>query len=435
MELVGTVRQAQTYGDWTRARVEVNRRLVTVVGTFTVQENGPVYRFQGAWDVHPKYGDQFKADLAMLHDPSPATMLLLLAEGVDGIGSVLAARMLEHFKAELKHVLDHEPQRLTEVDGIGPARAQALAAQWEAAWNAQSNLIWLLEQGVAPALAQKLATKFSASVREVVQERPYSLIREAALSWDDIDALGKQMGVAPTDMERQAAALYTAAHAEAQRTGCTRFLPPVREVYRLLGVSQQELPEIAFREIRSTSHLKDEFPLLQGAKEPMALAEYFDAEHCIMDRIEVAFAASLEVMSTSTLRGILAGLRLSEAQQDAVRVLTSERFAVLTGGPGTGKTTTVRALLAVFAHMGFRPVLAAPTGMAAKRLTEVTGVQASTIHRLLLQGGMRAPVIVIDEASMLDPRLLQAVLQQQDEATRHGRVILVGDEGQLPSVA
>jgi exodeoxyribonuclease V alpha subunit len=447
---------------YTIARVATERSgpdLVTVVGPLLGAQVGESLRLTGRWGSHPRYGRQFQAH-------SYTTVLPATIQGIrrylgsgliKGIGPVMADRMVAHFGTEILTIIEHEPARLIEVHGLGPKRTQMIANAWEEQKAIKEVMVFLAGVGVSTSLAVRIYKKYADTSISVVRDEPFRLASEVwGIGFKTADTIAQAVGIPHDSPQRiQAGLQYTLSQA-ADDGHC--YLPEpnlIREAAKILGVGA-ELIGPCLDELAATEGVvREPVPADGGALDRVVPAVYLVPFHraersladgllgllnCHHERLPaftgVDWPKALDWLHTKTR------LDLAPAQQDAVKLALTSKVAVLTGGPGCGKSFTVRAIVTLATAKQAKVVLVAPTGRAAKRLAELTGHDASTVHRLLeLQPGgdpkydaanpLDADLVVVDESSMMDV-ILANKLVKAIPAGAH--LLLVGDVDQLPSV-
>ena len=426
------------------------RQTVTVVGAFPFITVGETLLMKGEWTSHPEYGRQFKVE--SYESIVPATVRGIekyLGSGlIKGIGPVTAKRLVTRFGAKTLDVIEHEPGRLTEVEGIGEKKAGAITRAFQDQKEIRRVMVFLADHGVTPGLAIKILRHYGDASIQAVRENPYRLADDIhGVGFKTADKIAAELGIEPVSMERVTAGIVYVLN-ELAADGHV-YYPEEALVKEAAGILEVE-----------ETLVKDAIPVLEerGAiardmiqgETAVYLAYLYRAEANVAKGFCALATAKPRTVSGS-IRNLMGemerrdGIRLNDEQREAVEKAAQSSVLVLTGGPGTGKTTTVRTMLRVFEAEGLRVSLAAPTGRAAKRLAETTGREAKTIHRLLgvnfTQGYMAfernegspidADVIILDETSMIDVLLMSHFLA----AVRPGtRLVLVGDVDQLPSV-
>jgi exodeoxyribonuclease V alpha subunit len=430
-------------------------RLVTVVGTLADLTPGEAIVAHGWWRNDPKHGWQFQAK--DYRTALPATlqgMKKYLGSGlVKGIGPVNAGRIVDTFGEATFEVIDDDPRRLTEIAGIGPIRAGRIAATWAEQRHIREVMAALQGYGISTSLAVRIYKKFGDRSGRVITEEPYRLAREVwGIGFKTADKIARAVGIAHDAPERlQAGVLH--ALGEAADEGHT-LLPQADLLGRaatLLGAEPTAISD-------ALSALVETGEAIEGTAEAgdgdlIALAPFARAESGLAARLQglqgvgeqTRVAAIFGRAGWSAALGWLAerhALTLAPEQEAAVRMALTAPVSILTGGPGTGKTHSLRAVLTLAQAKGVRCLLAAPTGRAAKRMEEATGLPSGTLHRVLeiRPGGktgrdpdnpLEADLIVVDEVSMLDSLLANQLVKA---VPRGAHLLLVGDPDQLPSV-
>ena len=446
---------------YTIARIAPERsgaELVTAVGALLGAQVGEFLRLRGRWSSHPRYGRQFEVQ-------SYATVLPATAAGIQkylgsglikGIGPVMAERMVAHFGVDIMHVIDDEPGRLIEVDGLGPKRTAMIAAAWAEQKAIKEVMIFLQGVGVSTSLAVRIYKKYGDASVSIVRDEPYRLAADVwGIGFKTADTIAQSVGIARDSPERIKAGLaYTLSEA-ADDGHC--YLPApnlIADAAKILEVPAALIgPCLA--ELAAAEGVVRETVPAQAQAAPQVPAVYlppfYQAERSVAHallRLLAARADRLSAFAGADWDKALAwlshrtGAELAPEQADAVRLALTSKVAVLTGGPGCGKSFTVRSVVELARAKGARVVLAAPTGRAAKRLAELTGHEAATIHRLLAlrPGGepsfdaehpLDADLVVVDETSMVDVILANKLIRA---VAPGAHLLLVGDVDQLPSV-
>ena len=421
---------------------------VTVTGTFPDIREGTTVHVTGQWINHPRFGRQLKAD--SWREELPATdsgIRKYLSSGmVFGIGPVLADRLVDAFGKDTFDVIENHPERLGEVPGIGKKKIQSILKRWKEQKAVRDIMVWLKDHDVTDALAGKIYRQYGDESIRVLQENPYRMADDIwGVGFRIADRLALGLGTDPHSPFRVRSGLKFALD-EAKNQG-HMFLPDdelVKTTAELLDLGDGDdiLAGIESRldEMCASRELIRLFP---GGE--TYLPALYEAETATAEHLKRLCQATIPLVVPPDIGRIerASGLRLAPAQRDAVLAALTHGVTILTGGPGTGKTTTVRAILTGLDQAYCRVLLASPTGKAAKRLEEATGRPAMTIHRLLEfmpgQGGftrnalnpLQGDALIVDEASMIDGMLLYRLLEA---VPSNMRVILVGDADQLPSV-
>ena len=447
---VGRVLFSNDENGWCAVRLQPeDGASVTAIGPLLGVREGDDLRVTGRWVNHSKYGEQF--EVASYVHVAPSTLEGLrrfLGSGkIRGLGPARAAQVVEEFGLDSLRVLEQEPERLLEIRGIGPSTVERVRESWQKHRGIQQIMIFLTGHGVAPGIAVKAFKRYGAGAVDVVRSNPYRLAEEVfGVGFLTADRIARQLGIPDDAPERlEAGVLHTLVEAVGQGH-C--FLPEdalLTTAATLLDTDPEALPSalagLIARQQVSVRPQKDEppaiyLPRLEKAEATVALN--------LAETLETPAATKPIILNTSIAwyQGRL-DIRLAEGQREALGAALTEKVVVITGGPGTGKTTLIRGIVEILGHKEQKVVLAAPTGRAAKRLSEATGLGAKTIHRLLefnpITGAfnrhrehpIEADCVVIDEVSMLDIELASMLLEAVPPATR---VVLVGDADQLPSV-
>lgn len=442
-----TYRDDQTGYSVIRLKVPGSARLVTAVGILPIASVGEALSLSGEWVVHPRFGRQFQVHSCIPSAPvSAAGIERYLGSGsIKGVGPVTARKIVEAFGDKALEVLDREPERLSEVNGIGKSRLDVIIAGWKARSAARETLLFLYSVGVGSGLAEKIQRRYGERTVERIRENPYRLAEEVwGIGFLTADRIAAQMGFGPDSPERIDAGILHTLRRLSEAGHLYSPLPQlVSSASSLLACDPATVREAVPRGIARKDLVLEE---RDGEEAAVYLAASYKAECQVAFRLKVLLSSlpSREEFPRDLDEFVSQlPLRLSSRQVDALRLSVEKRVLIITGGPGTGKTTLVNAILKLHERQGRKIALAAPTGRAAKRLQETTGQKARTIHRLLeykVQEGtfsrnadrpLGCDLLVVDEVSMLDMQMAAHLL----EAVPAGAsLILVGDADQLPSV-
>ena len=447
--ILGTVFRNEENG-WTVLSVRAGRNEFTVVGTLPELSPGEQAVFTGEWTEHRTYGKQFRCFSCEIQ--APTTLLGIeryLGSGlIRGIGPATATLIVKQFGEETLEVLSEHPERLTEIPGIGPKRMAMIAESYAEQQGARKALIFLQSYGIPATLAVRIGKYYGDRTADIVRENPYRLCDDLeGVGFKTADRIGIALGVAPDSDNRVRCAMKYILRETAASAGHVYL--PEGELCRSASALLQVPGELCQRAL--TSLLLSSALIAEEGGDPenrrIYLPEFWRAEQETALRIRELMLAIRPDKFAGAVKAVSAfekdrGIRFSRNQREAiVRALETGVF-VITGGPGTGKTTIINCILELLSGEN-QVLLCAPTGRAAKRMTEATGAEAKTIHRLLEYGGeegafsrnaenpLEADCIIADEASMIDLMLMRSLLRAIEPGTR---LILVGDADQLPSV-
>ena len=427
------------------------------VGIFRGVDNGENLEITGEYVEHPSYGFQFKANSFKVVEPDDLlSMERYLGSGaIKGVGEALAKRIVKRFGKDTFRVIEEEPERLVEVKGISERIAQQITDQMIEKREIREAFLFLQKYGITNTLAVKIYEKYGMGMYGILKENPYRLAEDIqGVGFRLADEIAEKIGIhTDSDYRIRSGILYTLLQASLEGH---MFLPMRVLVRRSTDLLQ--VPEEAIRAQIQNLHMDHKVVVKKTTDEPEVYAfSYYYAElNCARMLRELNVLMESELLDSeekrieTILQRILKeqGLELDELQKNAVLECVKHGIMILSGGPGTGKTTTINTIIRYFDEEGMDILLAAPTGRAAKRMTEATGYEARTIHRMLeINGGMEdgsrarferngenpleADVVIIDEMSMVDIYLFQSLLEAVSVGTR---LILVGDVDQLPSV-
>ncbi len=425
--------------------------LITVTGVMPYIGEGDLVTVYGKWVHNPKYGRQFKVERAEKQLPADrASILRYLSSGtIKGIGPKTAQRIVDEFGEESFEVIENHPEWLAAIHGITPKRAQAIAEEFRQQSGIRSAMLFFREHFGA-AITVRIYKKWGANAVDLAKNNPYLLCEEIeGIGFERADRLAQQLGVAADSPERLCSGVLYLLGANAAQNGhvCLPREKLTASASRLLEAEESAVEEaisalLGEQKLRAVNFDGTQYLYDRYAYEH---EKYIAKKLCLLDSVCAA-------MDTANIGSFIrkeerdSGMQYAALQRQAIADALENGVMLLTGGPGTGKTTVVRALLHIFDSMGLNIALCAPTGRAAKRLSESTSCEAKTIHRLLEYGGeeggrlrfhrdeknlLEENVIIVDEASMVDNSLMSALLR----AVKPGaRMVIIGDADQLPSV-
>jgi exodeoxyribonuclease V alpha subunit len=444
--------------------------LATVVGNLPELSPGEHVQLQGRWVNHPRHGSQFNAEVCENTLPATASGIRrYLGSGlIKGIGPRLAERIVKKFGGESLEIIEHHPERLREVQDIGPKRTETIVRAWQEQRQVKEIMLFLHSHGVTTNLAVKIYKTYGDQSLAMVQQDPYALARDIfGVGFKTADRLAQDLGLPPDHPSRiEAGVIYTLNQMSAEGHVYSPQEELVQQTADLLvvdaGLVAPALERLAAADRIRPDRLPLDLQVNQGAASQaipsgeLRLAEdrvdyaspviyltpFYHGERGVSERLGALNYALPTRLSSLPPAFINLDRSLSEEQGGAIRTALSHPVSVLTGGPGTGKTTCLKALIQVLDGAGKRYALASPTGRAARRLSEATGRPASTIHRLLgfspregfkynAENPLPVDFLVLDEASMLDLILANNLLKALQPGTH---LLLVGDIDQLPSV-
>jgi len=433
---------------------------LTCTGIFTHLDEGECIEAEGSYVEHPVYGTQFKVERFRIVPPEDAVAVerYLASGAIRGVGAALAARIVKRFGNDTIRIIEEEPERLVEIKGISERIAREIAEQMEEKKDIREAMIFLQKYGISNTLAVKIYNQYGIGLYNVMRENPYRLAEDiSGIGFKIADEIASKIGIhTDSDYRIRSGILYTLLQAGAEGHV---YLPQKqlleKAAYMLELTPEQIEPQIANLAIDRKLVIKDK----AGEKCIYGMSNYYAELNCarMLRQLQDSFdgAERLTKVERDRLEKKLQklemanGMQLDTLQREAVIGAIENGVFILSGGPGTGKTTTINMMIRYFEAEGCDIFLAAPTGRAAKRMTEATGFEAKTIHRLLeLNGGveqegsrasfeknelnpLEVDVIIIDEMSMVDIYLFQSLLKAIVPGTR---LIMVGDRNQLPSV-
>lgn len=456
-EITGSVERISfqnAFNGFTIALLESPERTTPtyIVGELPTLQPGETVRCWGSWKKHLVYGWQFEVSHYRSEVPADIEGIKkYLGSGlVKGIGPVYAERIVEAFGTQTLHILDTEPKRLFEVKGLGKKRQEQIISCWGEQRSIRDVMIFLQGHGVTSGYAQKIFRAYGEKSMEKLRTNPYTMARDiSGIGFKTADQIAQRLGMSVEAPERIDAGIeYALQEMASEGHVCypsAEFVPVASSLLSVESATIDERLKVLIQGERIAT-----FPLLYGGEmQPhLWLKAFFNAETGIAKEINRLIKAPCRLRTIDVDKALLwvqqqLGLTLANNQQEAVSCALTEKLQVITGGPGTGKSTITRAILSITKQLTDQILLAAPTGRAAKRLSAITGAPAKTIHSLLewdfkamsfrrnRQSPLEADLLIVDEASMIDTLLMYHLLKAIPDRTR---LILIGDINQLPSV-
>jgi exodeoxyribonuclease V alpha subunit len=434
-----------------KLREKEKKELTTIVGNLSGINPGEFLRLTGKWVQNKRFGEQFQVE--MFEVTVPATLLGIqkyLASGlIKGIGSVMSERIVEKFGLHTLEVIEKKPERLSQVEGIGPKRISIIRKAWEEQKEVKEIMIFLQGHGVGAAYSAKIYKQYGDQSIEMVRENPYRLAHDIyGIGFMTADKIAQNLGIDRHSLIRAKAGLLYVLNQLTEEGHV--YYPETQLIHKakeILNVDEEIVIQ-AVRELTKEKELFLEDLDPDGHLRAVYLASFYVAETGVAQRLINLKESPSNIRPIHPEKAIewveqKLNIELAQRQEEAVLLAATSKVLIITGGPGTGKTTIITAILRIFQQLKLRILLAAPTGRAAKRMNEATGWEAKTIHRLLEysphKGGFKkdqddpleADVVIIDETSMVDTLLMHHLLKA---IPPHAHLILVGDVDQLPSV-
>ena len=428
-------------------------QLITLTGYMPDLSEGESVIVHGEWVTHVEYGDQFKVDYYERRLPSTEEEIeKYLASGLlPGIGKATARRIVELFGAEALDVIEHEPDRLLVISGLNKKKVDAIYKKYIELIGVREVVIFFQKFGISPSAAVKAFKQFGTSTVKLVKENPYILADSVdGITFKTADSIAEEIGIDKNSFSRVSSGIKFLMQQIGYLNGHT-FLP--RQTVAAQAVQFLEIERGTAEEAIAEMLLSEELVLVNmGEYDALYLKLFYDAEKRVAERLlEMSqMVYDINIKETDALIEEVEaeiGIQLAEAQLDAVRCVFENSAMVITGGPGTGKTTIIRTIIELMQRSRRRVALTAPTGRAAKRMTELCQMEAKTIHRLLeitpgsgevgtafarnAQNPLSCDVLIVDEMSMVDILLMDSLLAAVPRGTR---LVMVGDSDQLPSV-
>ena len=426
---------------------------IVCVGYFTSIDEGDTIEAEGSFTDHRIYGEQFIVSSYQIKEPEGAEAIRrYLASGViKGIGEALALRIVKAFGDDTFRIMESEPERLVEVRGISERKAREISEQFEEKRELREAMLFLQQYQISNNLAAKIYKQYGSEMMKIVTEDPYRLAEDIrGVGFKTADEIARQVGIDLHDPKRMKAGIL---HTITQAAGNGHTYLPEEQLFQesqeLLGITEEEFGDAVTDLLMERRLIRKRME--DGEQRIYHASFYYMEMHVARKLLDLSMRAPADEKKMKARVDEIEkknGIRLEEMQRRAVYEAVQSGLVIITGGPGTGKTTTINAMIRLFEAEQMEILLAAPTGRAAKRMTETTGIEAQTIHRLLEISGnpengasmvfernednpLEADAIIIDEMSMVDISLMYALLKAVPVGTR---LILVGDVNQLPSV-
>ena len=437
---------------YTIAELETENELLTVVGELPSAEVGGSFCLRGDMTSHPKYGEQFAfKEAEMIFPTTKSGIQAFLSSGiVKGVGQKTAAQLVQHFGEETLEIIGDHPERLTEVSGIGKKTAEKIADSYAQHRAFAEVSMFFQAFGISAAQCMQLYRAYGREAVRLIRENPYRLTEDVrGIGFRKADSIAMKMGIEADSPDRiESGIRYTLRVYADDGSTCVPREELLEHTAGLLDLTREEINDQLIRMAFAASVRIERI----CGTEMVYLYRYYELETRTAKNLAGIAAAEQKTLAADVEGSIRtvesrSGITLSPEQREAAVQSVSEGLTVITGGPGTGKTTIIHAILEVFRESGFRVALAAPTGRAAKRITETSHQPATTVHRLLeyasddatgemvfgrtAENPLKKDVVIVDEASMLDLPLMAALTSAIVPGTR---LILVGDVDQLPSV-
>ena len=439
-----------------KMKVQGEKELVTVVGNFPGINPGEVLELLGAWSNHPKFGNQFKAETFKSVMPATAAGIeKYLGSGlIKGIGPVMASRLVKHFGVNTLEIIDTNPDSLEEVEGIGKKRVQMIRSAWDAQKEIREVMVFLQGHGVSSTYAVKIYKQYGQSSIKVVQENPYRLAADIfGIGFKTADKIAGNLGIdRNSDIRAESGILYVLHELSDDGHVYYPYEPLIEASRKILEVDKEII-------VKALAKLFEEKKIvMEDLNDPKAdftpnnkavyLTGYHFAEQNIALKLKILLNAPSNLRKIDQEKALewlqkRLEIQLSDKQKEGIKTAARQKVMILTGGPGTGKTTIIKAILEIYRRLTPRIIMGAPTGRAAKRMSEAAGWEAKTLHRVLewspkemgfqknADHPLEADVVIVDEASMIDNLLMHHFLKTVPSTCS---LILVGDVNQLPSV-
>ncbi len=431
---------------YTIAKIKISgkKEPITAVGYLLSPSPGEIIEMKGKWVKHPKYGNQFK--ITSYKTRVPATVYGIeryLSSGlVKGIGPIMAKRIVKRFGKETLNVIEENIEKLKQVEGIGEKRIDMIKKAWNEQREIRDLMIFLQEHGISPSYAPKIYKKYKEESIQVIKENPYRLAMDIyGIGFITADRIAEKLGFSKdSELRAMSGIIYVLQQVADEGHVYCPYDELLERCKKVLDTSRDTIENALSRLQAEGKVVKDE--------EAVYLSQFYVCETGVAKKLIKLMEMPKSIRRINTEKAIewverRLGIKLAERQKDAIRAVSENKVLIITGGPGTGKTTVINAIIKIFSQIGAKILLAAPTGRASKRMTETSGYEAKTIHRLLeyspekaeFKKNERSPlncdILIIDEASMIDIVLMYHLTKA---IPLNATVIIVGDVNQLPSV-
>ncbi len=426
-----------------KLKVAGKQELVTVVGYMGYTSPGDVIRAKGRWVRHPRYGNQFLVLSYSSEVPDEDGIEKYLGSGlIKGIGPVMAKRIVNKFGKETLDIIDEDIDRLKEVEGIGDRRISMIKKAWEEHKEIRDIMIFLQQHGISSSYAFRIYKKYKDESIKVVKENPYKLAMDIfGIGFIKADRIAERLGFSKESEQRiMSGIIYILQQVTEEGHVYCPYEGLIERAEKMLEVNRN-LIENAFTKLQLRGEIVKD-------GDAVYLTQFYICETGIAKKLIRLMEMPKSIRRINTEKAIewvqkKLRIRLAERQKEAIRIVAENKVLIITGGPGTGKTTVINAIIKIFSQIGAKVLLAAPTGRASRRMTETSGYEAKTIHRLLeysperreFKKNERSPIncdmLIIDEASMIDTPLMYHLVKA---IPLNATVVLVGDINQLPSV-
>ena len=437
--------------NYTVVLVEVNDEFITATGKFPIINEGEWVELNGKFILNKKYGEQFAVDSVKLSPPNTKEGIIrYLSSGlISGVGPITATNIVNKFGEATLDIIRYNPERLAEVKNVSKKKAEDICRAYEEVHQMQNAVMIMQQYKISTNLAIKIYNQYGEGTEDILKNNPYKMVEDIdGVGFFTADRIAMAMGVPETSDFRIRAGILHVLKENSDKNGntCMQVLALIEGVFEILKIPDlQERVEGLVEKLILDGYLRK---IEMADEEFVCLSQYYKIEKVLADTLLLldgdSNSTKLDVESDISLYEQTSHIKMHEHQKDAVRIAVNNGVSIITGGPGTGKTTIVKCMLRIFKSMGKKVKLMAPTGRAAKRLSESTGEDASTIHRALeMVGGedskfifnsqnkLSYDVIIVDEVSMVDSQLMYYLVRS---VKRGSKLVLVGDKDQLASV-